>query len=178
MNVPTRQYALIAVLGLLAAGCPLEQSKMSVRADVHTLMWPGDDLVYLGNTGSDFSLEIAPGDMSQPAMGPLYIGGAVSQTTIEDDSVIVRGGLRARSSMLESQTNTYPYAMVGVYAAFLDPTDRTSKFGGGVEGGYGFRLGMGESAAVDLEMIFEYGYFENAFSIMSTRLGGGLMVQF
>jgi hypothetical protein len=169
-------YAAVAAVS--AAGCPLVKNTTSVRVEFHELIWPGLDLADLGVDGSGVGLEIAPGDASQPAMGPFYLGGVCSMVRMDDDTFLYRAGIRGRSSTLDRPTFSYPYAMVGVYAGWLDLELTGGKFGAGIEGGYGFRFGLGEKAAFDLEILFEYGYFEGAYSLMNTRVGGGLMLQF
>jgi hypothetical protein len=168
---------LVAASALALCGCPFEKTYLSFRPEYHTLIWPGEKLHDITDGGQEFGLEVAPGDNTQPEMGPMYIGGAMTLLTVDDDSQMFRGSIRARSSTLDRPSSTYPFAMVGFYFAHLELEDSWDRFGVGLEGGIGVRLGS-KSVGLDLEMLFEYGYFTGGYTIMDTRLGGGLMFQF
>jgi hypothetical protein len=170
-------YCACAVVALAAAGCPFKKSVNTVRVEGHYLTWIGEDMADLGSEGEAYGFEIAPGDDSQPAMGPLYIGGAYSVARVEGGSEEHRAGVRARSSMLSRSSSSFPYAMVGVYMGWLERAEGDAKFGAGIEGGYGVRLAM-KGIAFDLEMILGYGLYVAGFDQLSTRLGGGLVISF
>ena len=165
-------------LGFAAAGCPFMKTSTTVRVDAHQVTWTDLDLEPLASGGTAWGFEFAPCDDSQSAMGPMYIGGAYSRAVLDDDSVEQRAGVRARSSMLDHSSASFPYAAVGVYLGWLEPTGRYSRIGMGVEGGFGLRLGMGRHAGLDLEAIFSYGYYASAFQAQCLRLGGGLFIGF
>jgi len=185
------RFALLAASGLACAGCPLEPTMWAARLDAGYVTWTGEDIAGVAATGNSIGLEIAPGDDTAPAMGPIYIGIAYSAARFNDESVPGdtlehRLGVRARSSTLARCTSSYPYASVGAYLAWLDEESGPGRFGIGVEGGLGLRLGFGPSGhggslrrlALDLDMMMSYGYFEAAYQALSTRFGAGLAFGF
>ena len=105
MNAYTRSTVVaLVIVSLLGAGCPFARNTMSIRLEAHQLTWPDLNLSASGG-GTCVGFEVAPGDNSQPAMGPFYLGGAYTLTILDDDSNLHRLGVRARSSMLDHPSN-------------------------------------------------------------------------
>ena len=84
---------------------------------------------------------------------------------------------RLRYALEDSELLGLQYYISRDVLAHLELEDSWDRFGVGLEGGVGVRLGA-KSIALDIEMLFEYGYFTGGYSIMDTRIGGGLMFQF
>ena len=178
---PAFSLALAAIL-VLCCGCLVTTNIGSTRVDGHYAAWTGGDLAR-APTGDALGIEVALGTDLDPAFGPLYMGVAYSQSTLRDPGS--QGiaehclGTRWRSSMLEGNTSSYPFAAVGVYLGWME-SDALSydRFGIGVEGGYGFRLGLGAHAALDLEMMMSAALHVGGIEATSTRFGGALVVRY
>jgi hypothetical protein len=167
---------------LAFAGCIGPMNISSVRADFSLVTATGSDLKPTDD-GTAFGFEIARGTDADVAFGPLYFAFAYSFAQLDtpgfDDTIEHRAGTRWRSSVLQSNTSSYPYAAVGVYLSWLEMGNRPQgKFGAGAEGGYGFRIGLGPRAAFDIEALAGYGISEGGFETFSIRLGGALVVRF
>lgn len=187
-----RYPALFALAALACSGCPLTTTMWAARLDAGFVTWTGEDIGSVAGAGQAVGFEIAPGDDTSSAMGPIYIGFAYSLATFDDKSLPGetlehRAGVRARSSVLAKPTSTYPYASVGAYLAWLDEEDGPGRFGLGVEGGFGLRLGFGPPGrgthglrrlALDIDMMMSYGYFEAAYQALSTRFGAAFVLGF
>jgi hypothetical protein len=154
----------------------------SVRGDVSFVTATALDLKPTDD-GMAFGIEIARGNDTDAAFGPIYFGFAYSYAELDtpgfDDTIEHRAGTRWRSSILESNTSSYPYAAVGVYLSWLEMGNRPQgKLGVGAEGGFGLRIGLGRRAALDLEALVSYGFSEGQFETSAARLGGALAVRF
>ena len=175
-----RRLALVAACCVLA-GCIFKPNIGNVRLCAYDVGWTGYDIRGLPD-GEAYTLEITSGTNTEPEMGPLFFGGMFTVQRINSGPDRVaweyRGGIRALSSMLDHVSRSFPYAVVGSYFARYDPAGSgPSRLGVGVEGGFGARLGLGDRAAVDLELVMSYGLFEAWNNLTSTRLGGALTMQ-
>ncbi len=173
---------LLAAVALVPAGCLGPMNIGSVRTDASIVHWQGYDHPAVDNS-QVMGIEVARGKDTDPAFGPIYFGFAYSYARTEmpghDDTIEQRFGTRWRSSVLEETTSSYPFAAVGVYGGWFEPGNRTTgKIGIGAEGGYGLRLGLGSHAAIDLDVMFSYGWYEGKYEVLSTRFGGALAARF
>jgi len=178
----TRQAVPLACICLSFAGCIGPMNLTSVRADFSYVTATANGLKPTDD-GTAFGIEVARGKDTDSAFGPIWFGFAYSFAELDtpgfDDTTEHRAGTRWRSSLLESNTSSYPYAAVGVYLSWLELGNRPrGKLGAGVEGGYGFRIGMGPRAALDIEALAGAGWSEGHFETFSARLGGALVIRF
>ena len=154
----------------------------SVRGDVSFVTATALDLKPTDD-GIAFGFEVARGNDTDAAFGPIYFGFAYSFAELDtpgfDDTTEHRAGSRWRSSVLKSNTSSYPYAAVGVYLSWLEMGNRPQgKFGAGAEGGLGLRIGLGSRVALDLEALTSFGWSEGHYETFSARLGGALTARF
>ncbi len=178
-----RGFLALAAVAFLSAGCIGPMNLRAVRLGGGWVTSTGSDLWRTGN-GPPFDIEIAIGQDTDPAFGPIYFGFAYSYVRLDepgspDDTYEHRAGTRWRSSMLEETTSIYPYASVGVYLGWMELGYQTAgRLGFGVEGGYGVRLGLGSHAAIDLEMIYSYSFYGGDHNATQMRLGGALVIKY
>ncbi len=178
-----RSVLALAAVAFLLAGCIGPMNLSAVRAGGGWVTSTGSDLWRTGN-GSVLDIEIARGKDTDPAFGPIYFGFAYSYVRLDEpgltyDTYEHRAGTRWRSSMLEETTWIYPYAAVGVYLGRLELRNAPAgRIGLGVEGGYGVRIGLGSHAAIDLDMMFSYGFYGRDHNATQMRLGGALVVRY
>jgi hypothetical protein len=172
--------ATLAAACCALAGCIFEPNVGNVGLSAYSVGWTGYDIKGLPQ-GEAYGFEVTSGTDTEPEMGPLFFGGMFTVQRINSGPDRVaweyRAGIRARSSVLDHLTASYPYAVVGSYFGLYEPAGReTSRFGIGVEGGYGARLGLG-GLVVDIEFIMSYGLFEAWNNLLSTRFGGAVTMQ-
>ena len=178
----TRQAVPLACICLSFAGCIGPMNVGSIRAGYSYVTATANGLQNTTD-GTAMGFEVARGTDSDAGFGPMYFAFAYSFAELEtpgfDDTTEHRAGTRWRSSVLESSTSSSPYAAVGVYLSWLEKGERPQgKFGAGVEGGYGLRIGMGPRAALDIEAIAGAGWSEGHYETFSVRLGGALVARF
>ena len=178
----SRAAGPLACACIALAGCIGPMNIGSVRGDFSLVTGTSHGL-RAAVDGTAFGFEIARGTDQDAAFGPLYFAFAFSFAELDtpgfDDTTEHRAGMRWRSSVLESSTSSYPYAAVDVYLSWLEMGNRPEgKFGAGVEGGYGFRIGLGPRAALDIEALASFGLSEGHFETSSVRFGGALVVRF
>ena len=172
-----------ALLGAccVLAGCIFESNLGNVRLCAYDVGWTGYDI--LGSQeGEAYTVEFTRGTNTEPEMGALFIGGMFTVQRLSgpgDENIWeYRGGVRALSSMLDHPSRSYPYAVVGSYFGYFEEAWKNyGRLGVGVEGGFGARLGLGDRAAVDLELVMSYGLFEAWNNLTSTRFGGAITAQ-
>jgi hypothetical protein len=183
VNGPRTAWPALVIALASGAGCLFEPNLRAVRAEYGALIWTGEDLGRVASEGDVWGAEIAVGTDQDPNMGPLYFGLAYSRGALDrpelgapyDDVIEHRLGGRARSSMLHQTTAVYPYAAVGAYVGWIeDEAPDDGNLGIGVEGGYGARVGLGSHLALDVDMIFAYGYYESGYSATQTRFHAAL----
>ena len=184
MSATLRPAAAVGLAGacIALAGCIGPMNISSVRGDFSYITATRNGLKYTDD-GAAFGIEIARGTDVDTAFGPIYFGFAYSFAELEtpgfEDTTEHRAGTRWRSSVLESNTSSYPYAAVGVYLSWLEMGNRPQgKFGAGAEGGYGFRMGLGPRAALDLEALASFTWSEGHYETFSVRLGAALAARF
>ena len=184
MRATRRKAAAVSLAWpcLALVGCIGPMNIGSIRGDFSFVTVTEMDLKP-ATDGTAFGFEIARGTDADSAFGPIYFAFAYSLAELDTpgfpDTKEHRVGTRWRSSVLRSNTSSYPYAMVGVYTSWLEMGNRQGgKFGVGVEGGYGLRIGLGPRAALDLEALVAYGHFESGFETFSVRFGGALAIRF
>ncbi len=175
-----RRLALVAACCALA-GCIFEPNLWNARVCGYDVRWTGS-AIRGAPRGEAWTVELTGGTNTEPEMGPLFFGGMFTvQRLWEPGGEKVweyRGGIRALSSMLDHPSRSYPYAVVGSYFGWYEPARKTyGRFGIGVEGGFGARLGLGDRAALDLELLMSYGLFTGWEQLTSTRFGGAITMQ-
>ena len=179
---PKAALGTLALAAFAAAGCIGEMNIGSVRTGFGLVTWRGTDHPGIGDSLA-LDLEVSRGTDTDPAFGPIYFGVAYSNARTEipgvGDTVEQRLGTRWRSSMLETNTSSFPYAAVGVYGGWIEPGDRPKgKIGLGFEGGLGGRIGLGPRAALDLGMMMSYGRYEGNYEVLSTRFAAAVVVRY
>jgi hypothetical protein len=162
----------------LGQGCIFSPEFGAFRAGWHPAMTVEGDTA--ASDGEAWGVEITGGVGGEPAerpvMGPLFFGFGFSQAEMGQGPTREterRFGVRARSSMLSRPTRHYPYAAVGAYLGHIERPGG-DRAGIGVEGGYGLRLALGGHAALDLEALYSYGFYDAGYEAASGRFGLGL----
>ncbi len=191
---PLASVTLILFI-VVSSGCGIfEPTIAASRAEGHWVMWTGSELSEIDDDAEAYGFEVTIGTDAEPEMGQLYMGFAYSVALLDDadypgETRQHRAGVRFRSSVLDHNSASYPYAAVGAFFEYMEsegeptPDPRVTI---GIEGGYGYRFGFGSwqkgkkktSLALDVEIISSWARYWDGFDSLSTRVGMGLALTY